>query len=36
MNTDVVYAYLLNLSWFFLSGWILALLLAAVAAFRQD
>ena len=33
---DVVYSYLMDISWFFLSSWVVLLVLACVAAFRHD
>jgi hypothetical protein len=36
MNIDLIYSYLINATWFFLSSWVLMLLLAGVAAFRRD
>jgi hypothetical protein len=36
MNIDVLYSYLIHSSWFFLTGWVLLLLLAGAVAFRHD
>jgi hypothetical protein len=36
MNTDVVYSYLINTSFFFLAGWALLLVLACVVEFRRE
>jgi hypothetical protein len=36
MNTDLVYACLINSTWFFLSGWVLLLVLACVVEFRHE
>ena len=36
MNTDLVYACLINATWFFLSSWVLLLVLACVIEFRDD
>jgi hypothetical protein len=36
MNTDLVYACLINATWFFLFSWVLLLVLACVVEFRHD
>ncbi|MFI5070402.1 MAG: hypothetical protein ACHP8A_05890 [Terriglobales bacterium] len=36
MTADIVYSILIRCSWFFLGGWTLVLLLASVAAFREE
>jgi hypothetical protein len=36
MNSDSLYRLLMDSSWFFLSGWSIALLAMSVIAFRQE
>jgi hypothetical protein len=36
MSFDVVYSYLIDLTWFFLGGWILLLATAYVLVFTGD
>ncbi|MGH9511204.1 MAG: hypothetical protein ACRD2U_03610 [Terriglobales bacterium] len=36
MFADIVYSTLVLCTWFFLGGWILVLLLASAAAFREE
>jgi hypothetical protein len=36
MNGEAIYSYLVDISWMFLLGWILVLLLAFVAVFHQE
>lgn len=36
MSFDVAYSYLIDLTWFFLGGWILLLMTAYILAFAGD
>lgn len=36
MSFDAAYAYLIDLAWFFLGGWVLLLVMAYVLAFAPD
>jgi len=36
MSFDLAYSYLIDLTWFFLGGWILLLATACVLAFTSD
>lgn len=36
MDSDLMYAYLIDSTWFFLGSWVLLLLCACLMAFRQD
>jgi hypothetical protein len=35
MNVDLVYSYLIDLTWFFLGSWVVVLLTAAAVAFAD-
>ena len=36
MNTEMLYAFLMGTGWFFLLGWLLALVIAYVKAFQKE
>jgi hypothetical protein len=36
MNGEILYAFLMGTGWFFLIGWLFALLVAYVKAFREE
>jgi hypothetical protein len=36
MNIDVLFSYLLSLSWLYLTSWGVALVVACIAEFRND
>jgi len=36
MNVESFYSYVMSSTWFFLIGWVIVLLAACLAAFRQD
>jgi hypothetical protein len=36
MNTEMLYAFLMGTGWFFLLGWLLALVVAYAKAFQKD
>ena len=36
MNVDLMYAYLFRTSWFFLTSWVLLLIVACVVEFRRE
>jgi len=36
MNSEMLYAFLMGTGWFFLMGWLLALVVAYAKAFRDD
>ena len=36
MNSELVYAFLMGMGWFFLIGWVVALMVAYVKAFRGE
>jgi len=36
MNAEVLYAFLMGTGWFFLVGWLLALVIAYAKAFQRD
>ena len=36
MDGDFIYVCLMSLGWFFLVGWVIALVTACIVAFRQE
>jgi hypothetical protein len=36
MNSELVYSFLIGIGWFFLMGWMVALVVACMSAFRED
>ena len=36
MNSEMVYSFLMGIGWFFLLGWVVALVIACASVFRQD